>query len=76
MLMQVLALVDENFAAGVRFSIDNTYNETTNILIYNMGACHTQVCVVVVCGLRRMTGRSCERGERQRCCTPLWPLVG
>jgi hypothetical protein len=35
--------VDENFAAGVRFAIDNVYNETTNVLIYNMGNTHTQV---------------------------------
>lgn len=40
---QVLSLVDENFAAGVRYSIDFTYNETTHILIYNMGNTQTQV---------------------------------
>ncbi len=40
---QVLSLVDENFAAGVRYAIDNSYNETTNVLIYNMGNAHTQV---------------------------------
>lgn len=40
---QVVSLVDETFAAGVRFAIDNVYNETTNVLVYNMGNSHTQV---------------------------------
>lgn len=43
--LNVLSLVDENFAAGVRYSIDFTANETTNILIYNMGNTHTQVSI-------------------------------
>ena len=47
--MQVLSLVDENFAAGVRYAIDNPYNETTNVLIYNMGNAHTQVSGFSAC---------------------------
>ena len=42
---QVLGIVDENFAAGVLYAIDNTYNETTNVLVYNMGASSTQVSI-------------------------------
>jgi molecular chaperone DnaK (HSP70) len=43
--LQVLGLVDENFAAGVLYGIDNVYNETYNVIVYNMGATSTQVSV-------------------------------
>ena len=44
-VVQVLGMVDENFAAGVLYAIDNVYNTTTNVLVYNMGASSTQVSI-------------------------------
>ena len=38
-------MVDENFAAGVLYAIDNVHNTTYNVLVYNMGASSTQVSV-------------------------------
>ena len=38
-------MVDENFAAGVLYAIDNVHNTTYNVLVYNMGASSTQVSI-------------------------------
>lgn len=44
--LNVLALIDENTAAGLHFGIDRVDDEHMNVLFYNMGASALQVSVV------------------------------
>mmetsp|Transcript_97720 Transcript_97720/g.237651 ORF Transcript_97720/g.237651 Transcript_97720/m.237651 type:complete len:855 (+) Transcript_97720:53-2617(+) len=44
--MRVLGLVDENVAAGVRFGMERKFNESHNLLIYNVGAMATQATII------------------------------
>jgi hypothetical protein len=54
---QVLGLMDENTAAALLFSVDNVYEEPTNIIFYNLGATSLQVRTSIgsrcTCALRR-----------------------
>ena len=44
--LNVLALIDENTAAGLHFGIDRIDDEAQNIVFYNMGASALQVSVI------------------------------
>lgn len=44
--LNVLALIDENTAAGLHYGIDRIEEEPQNILFYNMGASALQVSVI------------------------------
>jgi len=44
--LKVLSLVEENTAAALHYSMDNTFDRPTNILYYNMGAGSVQVTIV------------------------------
>ena len=41
----MLGIVDENFAAGVLYAIDNVHNSTYNVMVYNLGSTATQVSI-------------------------------
>ena len=44
--LRVLALLDENTAAGVQYGIDKVHTNTTNLLMFNSGSARTQATVI------------------------------
>jgi len=44
--LKVLSLIEENTAAALQYGMDNTFDQPTNILFYNMGAGSVQVSIV------------------------------
>jgi len=44
--LKIQALITENAAAAVQYSVDKQFNKTENIIFYNMGSSYTQATLV------------------------------